>query len=257
MKKAKKILVISLIVVAAITVGFLAIGFISLALHPEETPAPAAVTTEAPAAAPVNSPAAVEGTQAPRENPLDGIPLSAEQKRAVYDEAEAALYAVAVANPDLVGDEMRAKEDAALAEIAARYGVSVEDVTQIYLQATFGYLFDLDPASFSIPYGELVDVTITGTSLVLKAKISPSYSNKATIDQNYYNVCRVIQEQGGSQFSKISYWAVADMTDGSEGKVISFTVGKDLIARIAAGNFADNTLGDYLTDLWVLPSLLN
>ena len=41
MKKAKKILVISLIVVAAITVGFLAIGFISLALHPEETPAPA------------------------------------------------------------------------------------------------------------------------------------------------------------------------------------------------------------------------
>lgn len=52
MKKAKKILVISLIVVAAITVGFLAIGFISLALHPEETPAQAPTVTEDPAAAP-------------------------------------------------------------------------------------------------------------------------------------------------------------------------------------------------------------
>ena len=36
MKKAKKILLITVVAVLAITVGFLAIGFISLARHPEE-----------------------------------------------------------------------------------------------------------------------------------------------------------------------------------------------------------------------------
>lgn len=41
MKKAKKILLITVVAILAITVGFLAIGFISLAKNPEPAPAPA------------------------------------------------------------------------------------------------------------------------------------------------------------------------------------------------------------------------
>lgn len=45
------------------------------------------------------------------------------------------------------------------------------------------------------------------------------------------------------------------MTDGSESKVISFTVPKDLIDKIKSGSVLPIELGDYVTDLWILPSL--
>lgn len=76
-----------------------------------------------------------------------------------------------------------------------------------------------------------------------------------TISQNYYNACDIIRNQGGDEFTEIQYWAVADMTDGTEGKVLSFTVPKYVIDMISSGGFADNTLGEYAEDLWILPSL--
>ena len=104
-------------------------------------------------------------------------------------------------------------------------------------------------------YGELLDVNENDGVLVVKAKIEPSYNNKATIDQNYFNVDDLIQSQGCDKFDEIQYWAVADMTDGSEQKVISFTVDKALIDQIAGGDFPANTMGDYVTDLWIHQSL--
>ena len=110
-------------------------------------------------------------------------------------------------------------------------------------------------AGYSLEYGELLDVNENDGVLVVKAKISPQTSDKLTIDQNYYNVDDLIQSQGCDKFDEIQYWAVADMTDGSERKVISFTVGKALIGQIAGGNFPTNTMGDYVTDLWIHQSL--
>lgn len=109
----------------------------------------------------------------------------------------------------------------------------------------------------SLEHGELLDYTTVAGPLVIKAKIQPSFTNKLTIDQNYMNVADVILNQGGNQFDEIQYWAVADMTDGSESKVISFTLDKSTIDGIYNGNIIDIQLGDYVTDLWILPSLQN
>lgn len=110
-----------------------------------------------------------------------------------------------------------------------------------------------------LQYGTLLDKnesTQNGEKIiVIKAKITSSLSNKMTIDQNYYNIEDLIKNHNYDKYDTIEYWAVADMTDGSESKVISFTVDKPLIDKIAAGNFPTNQMGKYVSDLWILPSL--
>lgn len=114
-------------------------------------------------------------------------------------------------------------------------------------------------ASYELEYGELVSAVeneIDGQNvLVIKAKITSSYSNTATVDQNYYNVEDLITGQGCDSFDEIQYWAVADMSDGSEEKVVSFTVSAELIQKIAAGEVVTNQLGDYVDDLYIHASL--
>lgn len=112
-----------------------------------------------------------------------------------------------------------------------------------------------EAAGYSLEYGDLLDANENDGVLIVKAKISPQTSDKLTIDQNYYNVDDLIQSQGCDKFDEIQYWAVADMADGSEQKVISFTVDKSLIGQISGGNFPANTMGDYVTDLWIHQSL--
>lgn len=112
--------------------------------------------------------------------------------------------------------------------------------------------------TLSILHGELLSANISdvdGKILVIKAKIKSSYSNKATVDQNYYNVADIIRNQNGNIYDSIDYWAVADMTDGDEAKVISFTVDKKTIQKVYNYQIADNQLGDYVTDLWIHQSL--
>lgn len=106
-------------------------------------------------------------------------------------------------------------------------------------------------------HGELLDLNVNDNNVaIVKAKIAPSISDKATIDQNYYNVVNLIRKNGFAEYDEIQYWAVADMSDGSEQKVISFTVPGEIVKMIAeADAFADNTLGEYVTDLWIHPSL--
>ncbi|MCI5498024.1 MAG: hypothetical protein MR419_00580 [Clostridiales bacterium] len=107
-------------------------------------------------------------------------------------------------------------------------------------------------------FGELLSVTYSeGNVVVVKTKIESSYSSKATIDQNYYIVCNLIRDHGFNTADELQYWAVADSTTGDEIKVVSFTVEKDTLDLIASQEFADNTLGDYVADLWILPSLQN
>lgn len=117
------------------------------------------------------------------------------------------------------------------------------------------WLKSLTPEDLKPYTGEILDVTYNGTDLIVKQKINSQSSNKLTIDQNYYNACAIIRSLGGAEIRDLQYWAVADMRDGSEAKVISFTVPADTVKTIQTQQFPDNTLGNYVTDLWILPSL--
>lgn len=111
----------------------------------------------------------------------------------------------------------------------------------------------------SVQHGELLswnENDLDGKKvLVVKAKIKPNLTNKLTIDQNYYNVADIIKKQNGNEFDEIQYWAVAEMTDGSDSKVISFTLDNETINSIADGSILDNQIGDYAKDLFVHNSL--
>lgn len=107
-----------------------------------------------------------------------------------------------------------------------------------------------------LQFGELLSFIDNNEGIaIIKAKIKPSYNNEATINQNYFNIEHLIKDNDFTKYNEIQYWAVADMNDGSESKVVSFTINKDLIDRISNDNIVANELGDYLDDLWIHPSL--
>ena len=111
----------------------------------------------------------------------------------------------------------------------------------------------------SVEFGTLLDANSDGgegNTLVVKVKIEANLTNKMTISQNYHNIIDIVKNQKCDTYDAIDYWAVADMTDGTEGKVISFLVSKNVIDGIKAGNIVATTLEDNLNDLWILPSLL-
>lgn len=105
--------------------------------------------------------------------------------------------------------------------------------------------------------GEILDIKESDGILIIKAKINSMLTNKLTVAQNYHNIEDIIKNQGGDKFSEIQYWAVADMADGEESKVISFTVPSDVIKGTAKGDIVAIQYPDLLTDLWILPSLKN
>lgn len=182
---------------------------------------------------------------------LKGMTITAKQMKSIYNDFEAAW-----ASPDYPLDNQKAQEyeEQVTKCIAEKYGFTEKQVENVY-SYVISYGVPNASASFKVKYGTLLDANLTGTTLIIKAKIEPLLTNKQTIDQNYFNVCDIIKNQGGDAFDRISYWAVADMTDGSEGKVISFDVPKDVIDVVATGRFPDNQLGDYVEELWILPSL--
>lgn len=108
---------------------------------------------------------------------------------------------------------------------------------------------------YKLRFGELLDSKENGDILIIKAKIKPSYNNKATIDQNGFNVEDLILNQGADKFNEIQYWAVADMADGSENKVISFTLDKSLIDKVKAQTLVGNMIVENSIDTYILPSL--
>lgn len=120
---------------------------------------------------------------------------------------------------------------------------------------------DATEPEYTLLHGELESAIVTDMGdgrviLVIKGNVPANISNKTTIDQNYYNVFNLIQEQGATNYTEIQYWAVASMSNGEIEKYISFTVDQTLIESIVNDQVAANELGDYVTDLWILPSLL-
>ena len=116
----------------------------------------------------------------------------------------------------------------------------------------------LDTGDLKLQFGELLSVTYGGDGvIVVKSKIQSQLSNRMTIQQNYHSVEDLILNHGFDTCQELQYWAVADMRDGSESKVISFTLDKDLITAVASKHVVAIQLGDYVSDLWILPSLQN
>lgn len=115
----------------------------------------------------------------------------------------------------------------------------------------------IDAQNLKLQHGDLISLNYGGNGIfVVKAKISPSYSNEATIHQNYFSVCKLIKKHGFDACPELQYWAVADMADGSESKVISFTLDSEVIKSVADETIIENQLGNYVDDLYILPSLL-
>lgn len=118
-----------------------------------------------------------------------------------------------------------------------------------------------EPAETSggLKYGELLELNDnreTNGVVVVKAKIAPSSTNDLTVAQNYHNAVDLIANQGFTD-CELQYWAVADMSDGSEGKAISFVVPVDIVEKVASGDVVATQLPDLVSDLWILPSLTN
>lgn len=103
--------------------------------------------------------------------------------------------------------------------------------------------------------GKLLEFNEYDGGVVIKTKITSSFNNQATVNLNYRNVEDLIVNQGCSRYDEIQYWAVADLSDGTEGKVVSFTVPKSTITKIKNGDIVVTQMGDYVDDLYILPSL--
>ena len=151
----------------------------------------------------------------------------------------------AVAKWKLEADEERAKENNKINSEEVDY--KKENINEIEKKSDIS----------SLKFGKLLNTTINGNTLIIKAKISPSYSNTATINQNGHNVEDIILNQGGDSFDEIQYWAVSDMTDGSESKVISFTLKKKQIDLVKNNKLFGRDIVSQASDVWILPSLKN
>ena len=112
-----------------------------------------------------------------------------------------------------------------------------------------------DTSEIQLHYGDLLSTTVNGTTIVLKAKITSSLTKKMTVDSCFYDVYDAVEKYGLDQYDELQYWAVADMTDGSEQKVISFTVPHDTLEKIANGSIVEGQLQSYSTDVWLSPAL--
>ena len=111
-------------------------------------------------------------------------------------------------------------------------------------------------SKYKAKIGKLLEANQLGRSLTVKFKIEPNLTNSLTIAQNGINVEDLIVNQGASQFDTIDYLAVADMKDGSEDKVISFTVDKQLIKLVKDKQMLGPQIIDNAKDVWILPSLM-
>lgn len=114
----------------------------------------------------------------------------------------------------------------------------------------------LDTGNLSLKHGDLVSVNYGGNGVVVvKGKIESLLTNDQTVKQNYFSVCDLIKNYGFDSCQELQYWAVANMTNGDESKVISFTLDQSTIESVANGSLVENQLGDYVLDLYIHPSL--
>lgn len=156
--------------------------------------------------------------------------------------------------------DSREYEDEVSLSIAEKYGITEEQASLVYMFTGMNYSAvvsgsSLDSKVYTLPYGTFLDIQSSGSTVVVKAEITSSLTNALTIEQNYFNACDLIRNQGLDIYDEVQYWAVHEMSDGTKSKVVSFTVPKDVIDLIVTTNFPDASLGSYVKDLWIHPAL--
>ena len=106
-------------------------------------------------------------------------------------------------------------------------------------------------------FGSILDVTENkeNSTVIIKVKVQSNLTKNMTIKQNYMNAWEFIKAYTDTEYKQLTYWAVADMTDGTESKIVQFTVPVDAIHGVLNGSILENQLGDHVTDLYLHPSL--
>lgn len=108
---------------------------------------------------------------------------------------------------------------------------------------------------YSVKHGELLDVYQDEGLVIIKTKIDYAYSKKSTINQNGFNIEHIIEDNNMENIDEIQYWAVADMGNGYDEKVVSFTMDKNLINKVKNGSVAGAYIVDEASDVWIHTSL--
>lgn len=99
------------------------------------------------------------------------------------------------------------------------------------------------------------DAKCIKNAMIVQYEIEENLTNKLTVDQNYYNIEKIVKEENLDSIDEIQYLANGKLSNGYDGKIISFTVPKDLFEKIKNDTIVPNQLDQYVSDLWIVNSL--
>lgn len=181
---------------------------------------------------------------------LDGIDLTDDQLEEIYQKYKLAFLS-SPTDPleDVEYEKQLAKK------VGKEYGITPDQADCAYM-----YVCNLKTAfknnQYYIKNGYLLGTIPLGTTLRVNVDIFPLSSNKRTIEQNYQNVFYIIQTQTKDKFDQIEYRATANMTNGKNAVAVSFTIPSETIEKILNKKIKYSELGEYVDDLYIIPSLL-
>ena len=92
-------------------------------------------------------------------------------------------------------------------------------------------------------------------AMIVQYEIEENLTNKLTIDQNYYNVEKIVKNSNLDNIDEIQYWATGKLSNGYEGKIISFTVPKDLFEKIKNDSIVPIDYNKHVQELWIVDNL--
>jgi hypothetical protein len=120
-----------------------------------------------------------------------------------------------------------------------------------------GQVYDVD--GLTLNTGEPIRIAQMGGYVVIEVKVDESFGDKLTINQNYLNATKLIQDNGfNTVLQKLEYRAYMDAVDGSLTKAMTFVIKKDVIDEVYSGNVDWlSDLPSRVEDLWIHPQLLS
>ncbi len=95
----------------------------------------------------------------------------------------------------------------------------------------------------------------TKRAVVLKYEIEESLTKKLTINQNYHIIEEYIKDKDFVDIDEIQYLATGKLSNGYDGKIVSFTIKKDIIMMIKNGSIYPVEYEKHLDDIWIYDGL--
>ncbi|MCD8317163.1 MAG: hypothetical protein LUB61_07175, partial [Eggerthellaceae bacterium] len=105
-----------------------------------------------------------------------------------------------------------------------------------------------DISEYTLEYGKILDIIEVDDTLDITALVEYNESQAFTVEQNYDNIYNLIKDQGASDYNEINYTAVIEEY-GQYEPVVSFTITKHNIERVAQGHIDKNLIVDVLSDI--------